>query len=165
MSFDWTSIIKPALGLGGQLFDSYNQGNTQNNIIDVLTQAELSNYNQSKAAHDAYIASKGASGVGGSGGGGGGGGGHSDGGKSAANKGAQKFLKKQNKKALKMLRPYRKVGKQLLPEMTDTYRSGMAGLNLMNAFLSAPQNLKKLTAQAPATGINIGELPEHMKGK
>ena len=29
----WLDFIKPIAGLGGNLYDAYNQGNTQNDII------------------------------------------------------------------------------------------------------------------------------------
>lgn len=78
----------------------------------------------------------------------------------AANRAAAGATEKNRQKALKkamnrsnegyenakgLLRPYVETGARLLPRQEETYGNALSGINMLSAYLSAPDQLKKLS--------------------
>jgi hypothetical protein len=127
--------LKPVADIAGSYMQNNTQKDTRNNIADAYANAVMQDYEQQKAAYEAQqqaAASNSAA--------------------AAANERARMAAAKQAlgaktkgiKKAQQMYAPYVQAGKDILPQMSQTYQSGLSNLNLLMGYLSAGDQKKKL---------------------
>jgi hypothetical protein len=170
MATDWGQVIDGILDVGS----SYIKDNSRNDYADLLASQEQQNYNESKQGYDAYndwltnvynpgqaansaASARAAASA------------HAtaqanEAARAAGAAKAGKLLKKRFRKSMKMLQPSIKMANELIPVMGDTYKKSMDGLNLLRGYLETPQMMNRISqAGTPALGIDVGQLPEHMR--
>lgn len=80
----------------------------------------------------------------------------------AASKKAAKIEHRGYKNALALLQPYINAGQQVLPQMTNSYLSGLNGMNMLGAYLQSPQFVNRLNQSVPAAQTGV-PLPDYIK--
>ncbi len=144
--------VSDVIDTGIKFASAYNKSKARDDYANLLREQEDRNYNEQRANYDAYVQYL----MNRAGGGGGGpsastGMGHLTG-ALAAN--------------TKMYQPALNAYKWLIPYQTKQYRKGMKGINALRAYLEQPQFKDLMKAPTtPTLQFDIGELPEHMKGK
>lgn len=81
----------------------------------------------------------------------------------AAKKKGMKEQQKYYDTALSYLTPYRQAGEAVLPDVTNTYKNSLGGMNLLYQYLTAPGALAKLNQGRAAHTVSI-PIPDYLKG-
>lgn len=147
---NFLSDISPLLEIGGGIYGISQKHKAQQEQIDAERRAAREDYDNAKAAAEAYNAQLGQ-------GGGGGGGGR----KAAAIREAIAYQQQMGKKAAAQLDPWINVGKRLMPQVENTYRGSLNGMDALLSYLSSPEQMKKLDGRPETVKI---KLPEYMRG-
>lgn len=168
-----TDHLNDIIGAATGAYDVYNTQNTAGNIGDLLRSREDRNYAESKKYYDAtssYLDQLNAARAANA---------------SAANAAAasraaaaqateaarQRAAKKGTNIQVKGLRvandlfaPFVAAGQQVLPNMVNTYNSGLGGLNLLAQYLQRPGLGSRLDQTIPASQTSV-PLPSWLKDK
>lgn len=161
----WPGIIKSAVDIGGNLYNTYNKQNTSDNYASTLANSETQQYNDtlnynnaladyySKASGAAASARASANSAAAA----------TDRNRQAAQLKAKKYLDSVYKKTMAMYAPFRDTASQLLPQMQKSYEGGLNTSNLLSAYLSNPENMAKLN-QSRSAAASGPDLPSYLKG-
>lgn len=165
--FDWSSLIKPLVGVGLGAIGQTSTDDAQQQYLDYLKQRETDNYNTSVANINAYNtqgaadassnaaadASARSAAV------------ATAANRAAAAKKANTYLQNSYKKVLAMYAPYKKTADTLLPQMTQTYEGSLGLQNSLASLLQTPAQQARLQGSStPAWQIQV-PLPASVVGK
>ena len=158
MDLDFIGKIIDA-GVGA--YSAYSKDKARNDYSQALRDAEQRNYDESKAAHDAYLQY--AQGLGG---GDGGAAAHAanEAARMQANAAAQQALQQNYAMANKQLKPYADMGKRLIQPVETTYRAGLNSANALNEALSTPEAMSRVGTYADPMEELYKHLPSWMGG-
>jgi hypothetical protein len=172
MGIDYGGLIDGILGLGSAAI----KDNSRDDFSSLLQQQEQNNYDTSKQNYDAYneyltnvygpaaaanhassqAAARAAHAAAQA----------NEAARAAAAQKASKVLTKRFKGSMKMLRPSINISNAVLPQMQQAYGKGLDGLNLLRAYMQSPQLMGRIgQAGQPVLSQDVGQLPEHMRGK
>lgn len=169
----WDDLVKGGLNLIGGLVSHNNQSSTGDAITDIIRQREIDKYNQTKAYNDAaqkynteiygpYAAAsaaasrrnasaRAAAAA------------QTEANRQKALKKAQHFLQGKYKETMAMYEPFKQSATDLLPQMQQSYTSGMNLSNSLMGLLQQPENMAMLK-QTPTASMLGPKLPDFLKG-